>query len=127
LSIATDQGQHENRKNSDGSPRIRVIPYFTSFQVKELKGLSVPTTYGGGIHTGTAISHDAGGAIIGLHLDCFVGDKAGHDVWYKYMRKLAASAKGAPGFVVHVWFDGIERLPDNLSGFESKLTKDQKV
>jgi hypothetical protein len=104
-----------------------VIPYFTSFQVKELKGLSVPATYGGGIHTGTAISHDAGGAIIGLHLDCFVGDKAGHGVWYKYMRKLAASAKGAPGFVVHVWFDGIERLPDNLSGFESKLTKDQKV
>lgn len=79
-----------------------VIPYGTRLWLAELDGVAVPgdPPWGGFVHDGCVIAADTGSAIVGQHLDWFVGLRASY-------RTLDA-ALGLDAVTVH---DGGARCP----------------
>ncbi|MEZ4402996.1 MAG: 3D domain-containing protein [Kofleriaceae bacterium] len=58
----------------------RVVPYGTTLWLAELDGVAVPgpAPWGGFVHDGCVVAADTGGAIVGQHLDWFVGERASY-------------------------------------------------
>jgi hypothetical protein len=71
-----------------------VVPLGTHVYIHEFVGTTLPD---GTAHDGWFVVADTGGGIFGAHFDVFVGH---HDKTVK-----------VPS-VAHIWFDGIEKLPD---------------
>jgi len=79
-----------------------VIPYGTTLWIPELDGVAMPgdAPWGGFVHDGCVIAADTGGAIVGMHVDWFVGLRA--------LYQTLDSALGLTELTVH---DGGARCP----------------
>lgn len=79
-----------------------VIPYGTTLYVEELDGVTMPgdPPWGGFVHDGCLQAADTGGAIVGQHLDWFVGLRASY-----------RTLDGALGLAQVTAFDGGARCP----------------
>lgn len=84
-----------------------VVPYGTRVWIEELDGVHVPgeAPWGDFVHDGCAQAVDTGGAIVGMHLDWFVG-----------LRESYRTLDEALGLERVTVYDGGARCPDDQRG-----------